>query len=649
MAENEGVTQESADNGALEAAAPPQKPAGENGFRAGITLAALGVVFGDIGTSPLYAMNATMAFADPGRLKGSILGIVSLFFWSLMLVVTVKYLLFIMKADNEGEGGDFSMHALLEEKMDARKRTPMIFLLLAFGAALLVGDGVITPSISVLSAIEGLEVAGPDMGHLIVPLSLVILVTLFAIQRLGTGGIGRAFGPVMLVWFAVLGALGAVQLFQHGPQVLLAVNPVYALEFLWHERAQALMVLGGVVLCVTGVEALYADMGHFGRQAIQRGWLFVAMPGLLLNYFGQGALALASPQMPGNLFFSMVPQGWMTYALVALATVATVIASQAVISGVFTLTRQAIQLRYCPNLPIVHTSNEVEGQIYVPIVNLLLCVACVVTVVMFKSSENLAAAYGMAVTGAMAITSCAYFYVRVKVWNKNVLLSLVLVGLFLLVDLSFLASNALKLFKGAYYPLVIAAGLFVVMLTWRMGRKAILHSFFERQEPLESFLKTLPKKTFTPLKGTGIFLTADNTYVPVALQDQLEFFNVLREQNILLTAIPDVKPKVRHGRIVEMEKLDQGFFRITFRYGYREQPDLLALLRYARDEVGATIDIDDVLFHFNRERVFLTRARTLWYPMKVLFLFLSRNSRAAQESFVYPPRRAVETVHPVFL
>ncbi len=648
MADN-GGEEKPTGNQAAEPAAAPSKPVEVEGFRAGLTLAALGVVFGDIGTSPLYAVNATVAFADPDRLGSSILGIISLFFWTLLLVVTIKYLLFIMKADNEGEGGDFSMHALLEEKMKTRNKTPFIFLLIAFGAALLVGDGIITPSISVLSAIEGLEVAGPDMGHLVVPISLGILVGLFAIQRLGTGGIGKAFGPVMLLWFAVLGGLGAYQLFQHGPQILMAVNPVYAVEFLWHERGQALMVLGGVVLCVTGVEALYVDMGHFGRKAIQRAWLFVAMPGLLLNYFGQGALALSSPKLPENLFFGLVPQGWMTYALVGLATVATIIASQAVISGVFALTRQAIQLRYCPNLPIVHTSNKVEGQIYVPIVNLLLCILCVVTVIMFKTSENLAAAYGMAVTAAMGITSLAYFYVRVKVWEKGLGLSLLLLVLFWIIDLSFLASNVLKFFSGAYYPLLIAGGLFVVMLTWRLGRRTILRSFFEKQAPLENFLKELPEKSYTPLKGTAIFLTADNTYVPVALTDQMDFFDVLREQNILLTAIPDVKPKVKHGRIVEMEKLDHGFFRITFRYGYRERPDLLALLKYARDEVGATIDIDDVLFHFNRERVFITRARTLWYPLKVLFIFLSRNSRAAQESFTYPPRRSVETVHPVFL
>ncbi len=615
----------------------------------GLTLAALGVVFGDIGTSPLYAMNATVAFADQRHLNESIIGIVSLFFWTLMLVVTIKYLVFIMKADNDGEGGDFSMHALLEDVMGRPKRTPFIYLLIAFGAALLVGDGVITPSISVLSAIEGLEVAGPDLGHAIIPIALIILITLFAIQRFGTGGIGKAFGPVMLVWFAILGGLGLWQLFEHGITILHAFNPVYAVEFLWHERGQALMVLGGVVLCVTGVEALYVDMGHFGRKAIQRGWLFVAMPGLVLNYFGQGALALSSPKMPDNLFFSLVPSGWMTYVLVALATVATVIASQAVISGVFALTRQAIQLRYCPNLPIVHTSDKVEGQIYVPIVNLLLCVACVLTVVLFRTSVNLAAAYGMAVTGAMGITSLAYCYVRVKVWKKSLAASLLLLAAFWIIDIAFLASTLLKFVDGAFYPLMIAAGIFIMMLTWRMGRKAIVQSFFEKQEPLEKFLQDLPQKEFTQMPGTGIFLTADNHYAPSAMQDQLAFFKVLREENILMTAVPDVKPRVRHGRIIEMEKLEHGFFRITFRYGYREQPDLLEILKHVRDEVGGKIDLDDVLFNFNRERVFVTRARTLAYPLKLLFVLLARNSQPMQEQFKYPPRKAVETVHPVFL
>lgn len=642
--ENENASETVADQKDSTAAATHH-----SNLRHGLTLAALGVVFGDIGTSPLYAMNATVAFADTTHLHRSILGIISLFTWTLILVVTVKYLVFIMKADKDGEGGDFSMHALLEETVEKARRTPFIFLLIAFGAALLVGDGVITPSISVLSAIEGLNVAGPDLSHYVVPISLGILIALFAIQRFGTGGIGKAFGPIMLAWFIVLGGLGVWQLVKYGPQILMAVNPLYALEFLWYERGQALFVLGGVVLCITGVEALYVDMGHFGRKAIQRGWLFVAMPGLLLNYFGQGALALGSEKMPANLFFGLVPQGWMTYALVGLATVATVIASQAVISGVFALTRQAIQLRYCPNLPIVHTSNQVEGQIFVPVVNVLLCLACVLTVIMFKTSENLAAAYGMAVTGAMGISSLAYCYVRIKVWKKGLVLSLLLLAAFWIIDLAFLAANLLKFFSGAYYPLMIAGGLFIVMITWRIGRRTIDQSFMEKLEPVDSFLEALPQKEFTTLKGTGIYLTANNHLTPLAMQDQLEFYRVLREQNILLTATPDIRPYVRKGRIVEMEKLPHNFYRITFRYGYRERPDLLEVLKYVHDDIGGAIEIDDVLFHFNRERVFMTRAHTLFAPLKVLFVLLSRNSQAAQERFRYPPRRSVEFVHPVFL
>ncbi len=618
-------------------------------LKRGLTLAALGVVFGDIGTSPLYALNAACAFANKASLHYYVLGIVSLFFWTLLLVVTVKYLLFVMRADNDGEGGIFSLQALLQDYFSDEKRVPWLFLILGFGAALLVGDGVITPSISVLSAMEGLEVASPAFKDYVVPLAVAILLVFFLVQRLGAGRIGMAFGPIMLVWFATIGGLGLWQLIQGGPEILKAVNPWYAAEFLIHEKGTALSVLGAVVLCVTGAEALYADMGHFGRPAIARAWLLIAMPALLLNYFGQGALVLSHDLVPKNLFFSMVPSGLWTYVLVGLATVATIIASQAVVAGVFSLTRQAIQLRFWPNIPIVHTSEKVEGQIYLPLVNLFLAVTCVLTVLIFKSSENLAAAYGIAVTGTMFITSIGYFFVRVKHWKKNLLLSVLLVGGFLIMDLAFLGANLLKLGSGGIYPIIIAGGLFTLMATWKIGRWHIIRSVYSSRRSLDDFLKTLHRDDIHHAPGLAVFITPHYLTAPSTLESLSRYYHVFREKNLILTPVLDNRPRVGTGGLSDIEQVDEHFYRATFRFGYKEQPDLMQLTKALAEKTTDDLPLDDVIFHFSRERVFSGNATRMPRPLKILFIVMSKNSQPPQELFRYPPGQAIEVVVPVFL
>ena len=621
-----------------------------HGVQRGMTLAALGIVFGDIGTSPLYSLNAACAFAGKNGVQFTVMGIVSLFFWSLMLVVTVKYLLFVMKADNGGEGGIFALHALLQDHFPIKRKIPIIFLILAFGGALLVGDGVITPSISVLSAIEGLEVVSPGLAQWVVPLTIFILLLLFLMQRFGTGQIGLAFGPIMLLWFLAIGAMGFYQLISSGTEILAALNPYYALTYLWESRAQTMFVLGAVVLCVTGAEALYADMGHFTRGAIARAWLFVAMPALVLNYLGQGALVLQSNKVPDNLFFSMVPSGWLTIALVILATLATIIASQAIISGVFSLTRQAIQLRYCPNLRTIHTSDDVEAQIYVPSVNSYLALACVLTVAIFNSSENLAAAYGMAVTGTMGITSIAYFFVRWKHWKCRLWTSVLLVGGFLIIDTLFLAANLLKLYSGGAYPLFIAAGVFLIMYAWRKGRLHIQRNYIAKRILVKDFIKKLDTADFEHNEGTAVFVTQSSRRAPPTLTNQLRFHHVLRKQNLILTPILDLRPVVVENRNQEIEQLEHGFFRVVFRFGYREQPNLMSLLREIKEErLGDELDLEDVVFHFSRERVFLTDGNAFPHFLRLMYMMLSRNSQPTYELLLYPPKRALETASPVFL
>ena len=427
-----------------------------------VTWMALGIVFGDIGTSPLYAMDAAAARATRIELHSAMMGIASLIFWTLILVVLVKYLFFVLRADNDGEGGIFALQALLDKHFSHKHRLPLIFLLIALGAALFIGDGVITPSISILSAVEGVNVIDPGFTHYVVPITVLILILLFVFQRFISTDVGPLFATTMCLWFLLLGGMGVYQLWVSGTHILNALDPMYAVNFLWTQKYEAFKVLGAVILCVTGVEALYADLGRFTRRSITLAWLFVVMPALILNYMGQGALILHSKHVPQHIFFHMLPKGWLTIALIVCAIVATVIASQAIIVGMFALTRQAIQLKYLPNYRIIHTSDDLEAHIYIPAVNFFLGFACIMTVEIFKNSQSLAAVYGIAVTGTMAITSIAYFLVRWRHWKKSIWISLLLVAVFLTIDLAFFSANIIKIDSGGIFPLIIAGAGFCI-------------------------------------------------------------------------------------------------------------------------------------------------------------------------------------------
>ncbi len=608
---------------------------------------ALGVVFGDIGTSPLYAFTAACQFLDAGHLEASVLGITSLFFWSLILVVTVKYLGFVMRADNHGEGGVFALMAQLRPYFHSKKGTPIVLLIMMFGAALLLGDGVITPAISVLSAVEGLEAFSPKLEHYVVPLSMVILVALFAVQRFGTGKIGVLFGPVMLVWFITLGALGAWQLAQHGLTVLAAANPYHAVHFLVTHWQTAIWVIGAVVLCVTGAEALFADMGHFGRKPITLAWYFIALPGLVLNYFGQAALVLAAGKAPANIFYALVPDGWPTLALMVLATVATIVASQALISGSFALVRQAIQLRILPPLQIIHTSEQHESQIYLPLVNQCLGVMCLLTVLLFRSSDNLAAAYGLADTGAMIVTSIAYFFVRIKRQEKGLTGSLVLLALFFAIDFAFFGANLLKLFSGGYYPLAIAGFAFLLMITYRAGRRVIHNYHAERREPLNSFLDKLNPDDYQRLPGTAVFLTGNNLVMPIMLANQLRLFQSMRERNLILTMAAESVPSIEGDMITETIPLAHGFVRVTASYGYEDTPDLDAIIAEAERRLFDGATPQPVVYFASRERFVPDRRNAMPMIMQRLFSLQLRNARPIYEYFRWKPDDFVEVIQTV--
>ena len=606
-----------------------------------LALGALGVVYGDIGTSPLYAIRECVTLPHGvGAAPDNILGLLSLVFWSLTLVISIKYLRFVMRADNDGEGGVLALMALVVSPMHARRHrwTRSLAFLGLFGAALLYGDGMITPSISVLSAIEGLEVATTALTPFIVPITCGILIGLFAVQKRGTGGIGAVFGPLTVVWFASIAAAGLPWIVRH-PEILHGLNPVYAVKFLLHGRLHGFLVLGSVVLCITGGEALYADMGHFGRRAIKLAWGTVVFPSLLLNYFGQGALLLERPNA-SNPFFDMVPRVAL-YPMVAIATVAAVVASQALISGAFSLTRQAVQLGYVPRVTIVHTSGKTEGQIYVPEVNSILMFACLALVLGFRASSGLADAYGIAVTGTMAITSVLFVFVARDRWQWPIWKCVVLAILFLTFDLGFFAACAAKIVTGGWFPLAVAVAVFTIMTTWKKGRAVLAARISSETLPVEAFLMDVEQVKPHRVKGTAVFLTSTRRGMPNVLLHHFKHNKVLHEQVVLLSIVTDAVPEVAKAERLKYRNFGYGFWGLTAHYGFMETPDVPDLLKLCAS-VGLSINPADTSYYLGRETLVASKDPALPAWRKKLFSFLSRNSRAATDFFSIPPNRVVE-------
>jgi KUP system potassium uptake protein len=610
-----------------------------NGARQNLVLAALGVVYGDIGTSPLYAVRQSLVeLGETG--EGGVLGVISLIAWALFLVVTVKYVVVIMRADNRGEGGLLALTALaLRSAAASDRRRWWIMAAGLVGAALFYGDGVITPAISVLSAVEGLKVATPLFEPYVVPISLVLLVGLFIVQRRGTAVVGGLFGPVMLVWFAVLAVIGIANIVQQ-PRILWALNPVYGLELLAAGPWRGFVMLGAVFLAVTGAETLYADMGHFGRRPLQTAWLRLVFPALLVNYFGQGALLLGHPEALENPFYRMVPE-WALYPLVVLASIATIIASQAVISGAFSITRQAVQLGYLPRLQVRHTSEDEIGQVYVPKINTFLLLAIIVLVLGFKSSDNLGAAYGIAVTGMMTITTClAFIYMRSIGWSLG--LAVPVFGAFLVVDVTFLSANLLKVAEGGWFPILVAALVFAVMSTWWHGRRRLAEQRARDTMPIESFIATLKPDRPARIPGTAIFMTGNLGHVPLALLHALKHYKVLHERVVIMHVETEDVPHVPDEQRLEIRDLGKGFHAIRVRYGFMDQPNVLRALAQCRLQ-QLRFNLMETSFVIGREKLLAKKRpapRAGWRNQ--LFILMSNNMLDATEFFRIPPNRVVE-------
>lgn len=606
-----------------------------------LALGAIGIVYGDIGTSPLYTMKEVFAGTHPVALShDNVLGILSLIFWSLMFVVSLKYVVFIMRADNHGEGGIMALMALaLRTAQTSEKQKWLLMMLGLAGAALFYGDGVITPAISVLSAVEGLEVATPVFKPYIVPITLLVLFGLFYFQDKGTASVGKLFGPVMLLWFATLAVLGVVNI-ARTPEVLHALNPAYGLQFFTHYRFHAFIALGAVVLALTGAEALYADMGHFGRRPIQLAWFFLVLPSLALNYFGQGALILRDPEAVQNPFYLLVPD-WGLLAMVVLSTLATVIASQAVISGAFSITRQAMQLGYSPRFEVQHTSEEEIGQIYVPAINWMLLVSVAALVLGFKTSTNLAAAYGIAVTGTMVITTILAFVVVRHVWNWGWLRGGSIIAAFLLVDLSFFGANAVKIMDGGWFPLVMGAFIFLLMSTWKRGRALLTAKQKEIAIGLEEFLEGIKIQGPARVTGTAVFLTGNPYGVPSALLHNLLHNKVLHERVVLLSVTVRDIPRVPVAERVKIEDLENNFFRVLLSYGFKDDLDVPRDLKLCTDE-GLEFNMMMTTFFLGRETLVpsVSPGMALW--REKLFIGMFRSSASAMSFFKLPTNRVVE-------
>lgn len=619
-----------------------------------LALGALGVVYGDIGTSPLYALRECFSPALGVPLQpASVFGILSLIFWSLTLVVTVKYLSFILKADNKGEGGVMALIAMIRPSLLKTTGRKGILTIGLFGAALLFGDGVITPAISVLSAVEGLEVAAPVLEPFVIPVTIVILLGLFSVQQRGTARIGAVFGPAMLIWFIAIAAIGIPPIIAR-PEILGAVSPLHALSFLAEHKMAGVMVLSAVVLTITGAEALYADMGHFGKHPIRMSWVSIVFPSLLLNYLGQGALVLglsenlpsgeppseAALQVLRNPFYALVPSGWL-YPFIGLATLATVIASQALISGAYSLTQQAIQLGYLPRTQISHTSRETEGQIYVAQVNWYLMLGCIGLVLLFRHSSGLAAAYGIAVTGTMLATTFLYLRLIRAEWQWSRLKAFSLISIFFIVDGAFFTANFRKLFEGGWIPILLASALFIIMTTWKRGREIYSELVLANAMPLDDFLKILARKKPQRVPGTAVFMTLTQDIAPPVLQHHVRHNRVLHERLILLSIITRNEPIVDDRERVKITELPLGFYKIQARYGYMETPDISEILIFILG-AGLELDINELSFYLGRESFMTTGESKIAQWRKRLFVVLSRNARPATDFFRIPPNQVIE-------
>src|SRR6185503_9418414 len=606
-----------------------------------LSLSALGVVYGDIGTSPLYALRE--CFHGPhaiAPLPANILGVLSLIFWALVLVISIKYLVFVLAADNHGEGGILALTALATPiKPSGRSEYKVLIMMGIFGAALLYGDGVITPAISVLSAVEGITVATPFLSHVVLPATIVILVGLFLFQSHGTARVGKIFGPVMLLWFGALALLGIAQIVRH-PSVLVAINPLYASEFFIHNGWHGFLILGAVFLVVTGGEALYADMGHFGTRPIRLVWFSLVLPALLLNYFGQGALLLEDPEAAHNPFYRLAP-AWALYPMIILATSAAIIASQAVISGAFSLTMQAVQLGFSPRIKINHTSTREYGQIYVPAVNWALMIGCIAIVIGFRSSSNLAAAYGVAVTSTMVITTVLFYIVARRIWGWSILAALPLAIFFLIIDVAFFGANIIKVADGGWFPLLLAWAVFTVMTTWKTGRRILSERIQREARPLEEFLDEMTRHPPTRVPGTAVFMNGNASRTPPALLHNLEHNKVLHEHVLFVTVKTRLLPFVAPEERVETESLGHGFHRLKIYYGFMEDPDIPHVLSEAQIP-GFTYDREDLTYFLGRETIMPAKRPGMALWREHLFAVVAHNATSATAYFCLPPDRVVE-------
>lgn len=605
-----------------------------------LMLGAIGVVYGDIGTSPLYAMKETFIGPHPLAVDSlHVFGVISLVFWTLMLIVTAKYVFVAMRADNKGEGGSFALLALISQHLEGNRRKALLVMLGILAAALFYGDAMLTPAISVLSAVEGLTIVEARLEPLVLPIAVLILIALFLIQSRGTAKVGKLFGPIVLIYFATLAGLGVVNIAAH-PEILGIVNPYWALEFFLYDTRLAFLAMGSVFLAVTGAETLYADMGHFGRKAIGYSWLTLVYPCLMLNYMGQGALLLTNPAAVENPFYFMAPE-WARLPLVLIATAATIIASQAVISGAFSVTHQAIQLGFLPRLKTLHTSEKAAGQIYIPLINWGLLVMVVVLILGFQQSTNLAAAYGISVIGTMLITTAMLAFLVTKVWRWNRLAAFATIGLFAVVDITFFASNITKVADGGWFPLLVAAVVFVILTTWAKGRSLMRQRLADEAVPLEVFIKSTASSVHR-VSGTSVFLSASADGVPAAMLHNLKHNQVLHQHVAILTVQVEETPFVDVANRIDLQKLEGGFYRVVLRYGFMEEVDIPRELATI-DGCGDAFDPMRTSFYLGRQKLIAAKevaGMSLWRER--LFAWMMKTSESAMDFFKLPTNRVVE-------